>query len=86
MVYSAYKLNKQGDNIQPWCIPFPILNQFGVLGLVLTVASWPEYRVSQATGKVVYSFLQVNTQFLCSDFLPASMKMAAGYMDVDGVL
>ena len=23
MMYSAYKLNKQGDNIQPWCTPFP---------------------------------------------------------------
>ena len=21
-MYSAYELNKQGDNIQPWCIPF----------------------------------------------------------------
>ena len=28
MMYSAQKLNKQGDNIQPWCTPFPILNQF----------------------------------------------------------
>ena len=27
MMYSAYKLNKQGDNIQPSWIPFPILNQ-----------------------------------------------------------
>ena len=27
MMYSAYKLNKQGDNIQPWRTPFPILNQ-----------------------------------------------------------
>ena len=27
MMYSAYKLNKQGDIIQPWCTPFPILNQ-----------------------------------------------------------
>ena len=26
MIYSAYKLNKQGDNIQPWQTPFPILN------------------------------------------------------------
>ena len=26
-MYSAYKLNKQGDNIQPWYIPFPFLNQ-----------------------------------------------------------
>jgi len=26
-MYSAYKLNKQGDNIQPWHTPFPIWNQ-----------------------------------------------------------
>ena len=26
MMYSAYKLNKQGVKIQPWCTPFPILN------------------------------------------------------------
>ena len=26
MMYSACKLNKQGDNIQPWCTPFPIWN------------------------------------------------------------
>ena len=39
-MYCAYKLNKQHDNIQPWCTPFPILNQFIVPCLVLTVASW----------------------------------------------
>ena len=44
MMYSAYKLNKQGDNIQPWHTPFPILNQSIVPYLVLTIASWPEYR------------------------------------------
>ena len=27
MMYSAFKLNKQGDNIQPWRTPFPIWNQ-----------------------------------------------------------
>ena len=27
MMYSAYMLNNQGDNIQPWCTPFPIWNQ-----------------------------------------------------------
>ena len=27
MMYSAYKLNKWGDNVQPWCTPFPIWNQ-----------------------------------------------------------
>ena len=44
MIYSAYKLNKQGDNIQPWRIPFPIWNQSVVPCPVLTVASWPAYR------------------------------------------
>ena len=44
MMYSAYKLNKQGDNIQPWCTPFPIWNHLVVPGLVLTVASCPGYR------------------------------------------
>ena len=41
---SACKLNKQGDNIQPWCTPFPIWNLCVVPCPVLTVASWPAYR------------------------------------------
>ena len=44
MMYSAYKLNKQGDNIQPWHTPFPIWNQSVVPYLVLIVASWTAYR------------------------------------------
>ena len=44
MVYSVYKLNKQGDSIQPWRTPFPILNESIVACLVLTVVSWPAYR------------------------------------------
>ena len=36
MMYFAYKLNKQGDNIQPWHTPFPISNQFIVPCLILT--------------------------------------------------
>ena len=44
MMYSAYKLNKQDDNIQPWCTPFPIWNQSVIPCPVLTVASWPAYR------------------------------------------
>ena len=43
MMYSEYKLNKQGDNIQPWCTPFPIWNQ-SVPCPLLTVASWLAYR------------------------------------------
>ena len=44
VMYSAYKLNMQGDNIQPWCTPFPIWNQSVVPCSVLTVAAWPTYR------------------------------------------
>ena len=44
MMSSAYKLNKQGDNIQPWRIPFPIWDQSVVPCPVLTVASWPAYK------------------------------------------
>ena len=38
MMCSTYELNKQGDNIQPCHIPFPILNQSAVPCPVLTVA------------------------------------------------
>ena len=44
MMYSAYKVNKRGDNMQPWCTPFPIWNKSVVSCLVLIVASWPAYR------------------------------------------
>ena len=44
MMYTANKSNKQGDNIQPWCTPFPIWNQTVVPCLVVTIASWPAYR------------------------------------------
>ena len=60
MMYTAYKLNKQGDIIQPWCTPFPIWNQSLVPRPILTVASWP-----------VYSFLrrQVRWSNICCQML-----------------
>ena len=42
--HDVFWLFNQGDKIQPWCTPFPILNQSIVPCLVLTVASWPAYR------------------------------------------
>ena len=45
MMYSAYKFNKQGDDKQPCCTPFPIWKQSVDPCLVLTVASWPAYRL-----------------------------------------
>ena len=39
-LYSACKLNKQGDNIQPWCTSSRIMNQ----SIVPCLASWLAYR------------------------------------------
>ena len=50
-MYSAYKFNKQGDNIQPWRTPCLIWNQSVVPCPVLTVASWPAYRFLKRQGR-----------------------------------
>ena len=42
MMYSVCKLNKHSENIQPWCTPFPILNQIVVPCALLTIGSWPQ--------------------------------------------
>ena len=42
---SVYRLNKQSDSRQPCHTPFSILNQLVVSYKVLTVASWPTYKL-----------------------------------------
>ena len=60
MMCSVYKLNNQGDNIQPWWTPFQILNESIVPCLVLMLLL-VLHTVSQETGKVVwYSHLLKN--------------------------
>ena len=61
-MYSAYKLNKQGDNIQPWRTPFPIWNQSVVPCSVLTNCCFLTWiQISQEAGQVVwYSHLFKN--------------------------
>ena len=44
MIYSAFKLNKHGDSIQPWLTPLSVWNQYIVSFLALTVASCPACR------------------------------------------
>ena len=65
MMYSAYKLNKQGHNTQPWHTPFPIWNQSVVPWPVLTVASWPAHRFlkRQAGGLVLPSLSEFSTVY-----------------------
>ena len=61
MMYSAYKLSKQGDDIQPWHTPFPILNQSAFPNPILTCCFLTCIQVSQETNKVVsYSQLFKN--------------------------
>ena len=59
-MYSAYKLNKQGDNIQPWRTSFPIWNQSVVPCPLLTVFLIC-IQISQEADQVVwYSHLFQN--------------------------
>ena len=64
MMYSAYKLNKQGDNIQPWCTPFPVLKPSivpcPVLNCFLTCI-----QVSQEAGKMVFLSLSESCTVCC---------------------
>ena len=51
MMLSAYKLNKQGDNVQPWLTHFPIWSQYIVPCPVVTVASLCAYRFLRSQAK-----------------------------------
>ena len=64
MMYSAYKLNNQGDKIQPWCTLFPIWNQCVVPCPVLTVASWPAYRFLKSQMVWYSHFVKNFPQFI----------------------
>ena len=61
MIYSEYKLNKQGDNIQPWPTPFLAWIQSVVLCQVLTVASWLPYRFLKR--QVMWSGIPISFKF-----------------------
>ena len=59
MMYTAYKLHKQGD-IQPCCTPFPTWNQSIIPCKVLTVASWPACRFLRKQVRWLYPYLCKN--------------------------
>ena len=87
MMYSAYKLNKQGDNIQPWRTPFPIWNQCVVPCPVLTVASWPAYRCLER--QVKWSSIPISFRIFHSllwstvkDFAAAAAAAAAKWFQL----
>ena len=55
MIYSAYKLNKHGDNMQPWCTPFSIFNVCWSM-FSFTCCFLTYIHVSQKAGKVFWYF------------------------------
>ena len=71
MMYYACKLNKQGDNIQPWCTPFPIWNQ-SVPCPILTTASWPAHRFLRR--QVRWSGIPISLRIFHSFFLIHTAK------------
>ena len=55
MMYSAHMLNKQGNNIQPCCTPFPVVNSCPSCSLSGSNCCFLTcIQVSQETGKVVW--------------------------------
>ena len=74
MMYSAYKLNKQGDNILPLPTSFPIWNQLVVPCPVLTVASWPAHRFLKR--QVRWSGIPLSLKIFCSIYCdPHSQRL-----------
>ena len=53
-MYSAYKLNKQGDNIQPWRTPFPYLEPVCCFTSSSNCCFLTCIQVSQEAGQVVW--------------------------------
>ena len=65
-MHSEYKLNKQGNNIQPWRTPFPNLTQCVVPCSVQTVASWPAYRFHRRQVRwSIFHFLEEFSTVCC---------------------
>ena len=53
MIYSAYKLNKQVDNLQPWYTPFPIWNHVYCSMSSSNCCFLTCIQISQEAGKAV---------------------------------
>ena len=61
MMFSAYKLNKQGDDIQPWYTPFPNFEPVCSM-FISNCCSLTCVHVSREAGKAVWYFHLLNFQ------------------------
>ena len=78
IMYSAYKLNKQGDNIQPWHSPFPIWSQsvvpcpvFFFLKLYIIVLVLPNIKMNLASWPA-YRFHKRQVRWPC---IPITLRV-----------
>ena len=71
MMYSAYKLNKQGDTIKSWCTPLQIWMHPAIQSPVVIVASWSAYRFLRRQVRWYCSPIWKNFHFavICSQRL-----------------
>ena len=74
-MYSAYKLNEHGDNVQPLHPPFPIWNQSIVPCPLLPVASWLGYRFLRR--QVMWSGIPISWRIFNSLLWSAQSKALA---------
>ena len=67
VMYSPYKLNMQGDNIQPWHTPFPILNQSFCFMSSSNCCFLACIQVSQEAGQVEWCSHRLKNFPVCCD-------------------
>ena len=65
LMFSAYKLNKQGDNLQPWHTPFPIWNQsvFPYPALTVPPDLYTDFSGGRSGGLVFPSLSEFSTVY-----------------------
>ena len=86
MMYSSYKLNKQGDNIQPWCTPFPILKQSVVPCKDLTATSWPSYRFLRTQVRESWNSFSEFSTVCCDHTVKGFSVVNEAKVDLSGIL
>ena len=76
MMYSAYKLNKQGDNIQPWCTHSINVKKIYIY-LDLTPAYWMEIFSTEMGESVLYKVSQIIFDLYFGDTAKRVVDMVA---------
>ena len=70
-MYSAYKLNKQGDNTQPWYTPFPIMASG-------PITSW---EIDGETVETVADFIFLGSKITADGDFSHEIKTLAPWME-----